>query len=286
MNYRHAFHAGNFADVLKHAVMAAIITYMKRKEAPFRVIDTHAGCGMYDLTSDEAVRTGEWRDGIGRLFNVQVPRMSASLAMFLAPYLDVVRTLNPTPPIRLYPGSPLIARNLLRAQDRLIANELHPDDNASLRRSLRRDPRTQVLNLDGWQVLKSVLPPKERRGMVLVDPPFEQPGDLDRLVAGLGDARRRFATGTVLLWYPIKDTAAVERFEKALVGLALPKLAIAELLVRAPNDQARLDGCGLAILNPPHLLPQTLRQALPELAELLSQAEGARGRVRSIGTSD
>jgi 23S rRNA (adenine2030-N6)-methyltransferase len=280
MNYRHAFHAGNFADVLKHAVLASVIDYMKRKDAPFRVIDTHAGRGLYDLAGDEAARTGEWREGIGRLLGSSEPSLGRAAEEFLAPYLGVVRAFNADGELHTYPGSPLIAQALIRPQDRLIANELHPEDNAELRRSLRRDPRTQVLGLDGWQALKSLLPPVERRGVVLVDPPFEQPGELDRLVKGLDDAVRRFATGTVMLWYPIKDPAAARRLEAALCDLDQPKLLIAELLLRAPVDLQRLNGCALAILNPPYVLPQMLEEALPPLARLLSQGAGARAGMR------
>src|SRR3990170_5575144 len=163
MNYRHAYHAGNFADVLKHAVLALVIEHLKRKPAPFRVIDTHAGVGLYDLSGAEAATTGEWRDGIGRLFGAALAKPVAEL---LAPYFSVVRQENPSGRLERYPGSPLIARRLLRRGDRLIANELHPEDGDSLRRLFAGDPQTKVLALDGWVALKALLPPKERRGVV------------------------------------------------------------------------------------------------------------------------
>jgi 23S rRNA (adenine2030-N6)-methyltransferase len=161
MNYRHAFHAGNFADVLKHAVLALIISYLKKKEAPFRVIDTHAGCGLYALDSVEAGKTREWGGGIGKLLAPEAPPLPPGVDRLLSPYLDAVRAEN-TGALTLYPGSPLIARRLMRPQDRLIANELHPVDSVRLKQALGRDMRAKVMMLDGWIALKSLLPPKER----------------------------------------------------------------------------------------------------------------------------
>ena len=186
MNYRHAYHAGNFADVLKHLVLALVIDYMRRKEAPFRVIDTHAGCGRYALGSIQAGKTGEWRGGIGRLLGPDSKPLPPDVAKVMRPYLDAVRAENPAPPLEVYPGSPLIARHLMREQDVLVANELHPEDHADLKSAIGRDRRVKLLALDGWVALKSLLPPKERRGVVLIDPPFEQEGEFDRLSGGVG----------------------------------------------------------------------------------------------------
>ena len=216
MNYRHAYHAGNFADVLKHAVLALVIEHLKLKPAPFRVIDTHAGVGVYDLGAEEAQKTGEWREGIGRIVSADLPPDAAAA---LAPYLGVVRGLNAQiareGTLTRYPGSPLLARRLMREGDHLVVNELHPEDNIALRKLFGHDPQTKVLELDGWTALKSLLPPKERRGVVLVDPAYEQPGELERLVQGLKEAARRFATGTILLWYPIKDVTAIAQLAPA-----------------------------------------------------------------------
>ena len=278
MNYRHAFHAGNFADVLKHAVLALCIEHLKLKPAPFRVIDTHAGAGRYDLASTEAARTGEWRDGIGRLVGPHAPALPADIARLLAPWLDVVRAgmaVTPAAPAISYPGSPLLALALLRREDRLIANELHPDDRERLIAALARDPRAKVLGIDGWQALKALLPPKERRGVVLVDPPFEENGELERLAQGLEAAAARFATGIFLLWYPVKDRAAVRAFHARLAGLGLPKLLTVELDVGTPSVAGRLQASGLAVLNPPHRLESQLAVLLPILATRLAQGPGA-----------
>ena len=224
MNYRHAYHAGNFADVLKHAVLALVIEHLKLKPAPFRVIDTHAGIGVYDLASEAAEKTGEWREGIGRILDAGA-ELSPEAAAALAPYLGVVRGLNGDGPLARYPGSPLLARRLMRAGDRLVLNELHPEDRAALAQLFARDRSVKVLELDGFTALKSLIPPKERRGVVLVDPAYEVPGELERLVHGLKEVARRFATGTILLWYPIKDAQPIAAFRKEIADLGLAKVA-------------------------------------------------------------
>lgn len=276
MNYRHAFHAGNFADVLKHAVLALVVEHLKQKPAPFRVIDTHAGAGRYDLSGAEARRTGEWRGGIGRLVEA---RLDADVAAMLAPYLEAVRAGNDDPVgITSYPGSPLVARRLLRRGDQLVANELHPEDHAVLQATFAGDPQVKVLALDGWTALKSLLPPRERRGVILVDPPFEEAGDLYRLADGLREAIRRFETGIYLLWYPIKDPKRLRPFQARLAGLGLPRSIVAELMIRRAVDPDRLNGCGLVIVNPPYLLRDRLDRLLPVLADLLASGPGAEGR--------
>ena len=205
MNYRHAFHAGNFADVFKHAVLVRILLHLREKPAPFRVIDTHAGAGLYDLTGPEASRTGEWRQGIER---VRAAPLAPEAASLLAPYLQAIAAFNPGERLVRYPGSPLLALRLMRAQDRLTACELEPSASAALERALAGDPRATAVAIDGWVALNAYLPPKERRGLVLIDPPFEQPdefscahdreglaqvGDrrLHALVSDQGSARRR-----------------------------------------------------------------------------------------------
>ena len=272
MNYRHAYHAGNFADVLKHLVLTLVIEHLKQKPAPFRVIDTHAGVGLYDLTGLQAAKTGEWQGGIAKLLAEPLPDDVASI---LAPYFATVAAENPDGSLTSYPGSPRIARHLLRPGDVLVANELHPEDHAELARLFARDRQTKVLHIDGWTALKSLLPPKERRAVVLVDPPFEEAGELDRLVAGLKDAQRRFATGTILLWYPIKGLGPVDRFYSALSSLALEKVLVTELFTRAPIDPNSLNGCGLIIFNPPFTLAERLSAALPELTRRMAAADGA-----------
>lgn len=281
MNYRHAYHAGNFADVLKHATLALALQRMMGKPTPLRIIDTHAGVGLYDLTGREAGKTGEWHHGIGRLIGPDAEPLPSAVAALLEPYLSAVRAVNPpgSGDLVRYPGSPMVARHLLRPGDRMIANELHPDDNAALCAVLAREKRAKVLALDGWTALKSLLPPRERRGLVLVDPPFEEPGELDRLTKGLADAHRRFATGVYILWFPIKDPRPIARLQHAVLALGLPKLLFVDLMIRPARDPDRLNGTGLLIANPPYGLSDQLRQLAPELARRLAQEDGARSTV-------
>lgn len=268
MNYRHAFHAGNFADVLKHAVLARIVEYLKRKPGAFRVIDTHAGIGLYDLSGDEAQRTGEWRAGIGRLLDAPLPEPVAAL---LAPYLDAVRSLNEGGPLRFYPGSPLLTRRLLRESDRLTAIELHPEDSLALRARFAGDWQVRVIALDGWLALGAHVPPKEKRGLVLVDPPFEKEGDFDRLADGLATAHRRWPGGTYALWYPVKDHAAVRRFRQRLRESGIARIADITLALRPPSPEPRLDGCGMVVVNPPFVLEEEMAAVLPTLRDLLGE---------------
>src|SRR5581483_4532548 len=211
MNYRHAFHAGNFADVIKHAVLCRLLFYLRQKPAPFRVIDTHAGAGLYDLASRESARGGEWPYGIGRLLKAQLP---APVAELLAPYLEVINTLNEPDRLKTYPGSPALARAWLRPQDRLIACEFEPKAARALSNQLRGDPRIKTLAIDGWMALTAYVPPKERRGLVVVDPPFEDPNEFIRLAEALTTAHRKWPKGIYLLWYPIKDRSGPDTLAK------------------------------------------------------------------------
>ncbi|MDX3927238.1 MAG: 23S rRNA (adenine(2030)-N(6))-methyltransferase RlmJ [Shinella sp.] len=278
MNYRHIYHAGNFADVLKHAVLARLVTYMQGKDKAFRVLDTHAGIGLYDLSGEEAQKTGEWRDGIGRLLSAKLPPEIASL---LAPYLDAVKALNPeleTRGLTFYPGSPKLARMLFRPQDRLSAMELHPDDYETLHRLFEGDFQSRITELDGWLALGAHLPPKEKRGIVLVDPPFEEAGEFERMTDGLAKAWRRFPGGTYCLWYPLKKGALVTEFHRALKALEIPKILCAELAVRSDRDTTGLAGSGLVIVNPPFTLKAELDRLLPFLKETLAQDRFASAR--------
>jgi 23S rRNA (adenine2030-N6)-methyltransferase len=268
MNYRHIYHAGNFADVLKHAVLARLIVYLQQKDKAFRVIDTHAGIGLYDLSSTEAQKTGEWQDGIGRLVSAELP---ADVASLLAPYLDAVRALNPEGGVELYPGSPKLTRMLMREQDRLSAMELHPEDCETLRDLFEGDYHVRVTELDGWLSLGAHMPPKEKRGIVLVDPPFEIEGEYERLVDGLVKAYRRFPGGTYCLWYPIKKGAPIKDFHDALKETEIPKMLCAELSVRSDRETTGLSGSGLIIVNPPYTLHDELNTILPVLKTLLAQ---------------
>ncbi len=268
MNYAHAFHAGNFADVFKHAVLCRILHHLRGKPAPFRVIDTHAGAGLYDLGGPEAARSGEWHDGIERLLQAALPAPAAEL---LAPYLELIGALNERGRLASYPGSPAIVRAWLRAQDRLIACELEPQAAAALARNMRGDERIKTLAIDGWTALSAYVPPKERRGLVLIDPPFEEERDFRRLAQGLEAAHRKWATGLYMLWYPIKTRTEPDALAKRLRRAALPKTLRAELTAKPLGDASRLNGCGLVLVNPPWTLPGELEILLPALAQALGQ---------------
>ncbi len=268
MNYRHAFHAGSFADVFKHAVLCRILYHLREKPAAFRVIDTHAGLGLYDLTGVESKRSGEWHEGIERLLAASLP---APVAALLAPYLDVVGALNERGSLRVYPGSPALVRAWLRPQDRLIACELERQAADTLQRNLSGDMRIKILPIDGWTALGAYVPPKERRGLVVVDPPFETDADFHRLSHGLAAAHRKWTTGVYMLWYPIKDRGQPDALAKRLRRLGIAKTLRAELTVRPMSDPRRLNGCGLILVNPPWKLADELAILLPALAKILGQ---------------
>jgi 23S rRNA (adenine2030-N6)-methyltransferase len=329
MNYRHAFHAGNFADVMKHATLARVLMHLLGKPAAFRVIDTHAGAGLYDLKGEEASRSGEWRDGIERLLAVP---LAPAVQTLLKPYLDVVAALNNTPPfvpakagtqsdnsseserpldsppslklrrakaaesvearrakmgrlrgnernespslgaefaLTIYPGSPALTRAFLRAQDRLVACELEPKAFAALAHNLARDRRIKTVAIDGWVALNAYVPPPERRGIVVIDPPYEDAEDFARLAQGLETAHRKWASGIYLLWYPIKGRQGADALARSLKRSRIARILRAELAVAATAAQGPLGGCGLIVINPPWTLADELSIMLPELAKAL-----------------
>jgi 23S rRNA (adenine2030-N6)-methyltransferase len=282
MNYRHAYHAGNFADVLKHAVLTRILVYLHDKPAAFRVIDTHAGAGLYDLCGPEAGKTLEWHDGIDRLRRTQ---LDAPVAALLAPYLSAVDAVNPAGLLAKYPGSPKLAQALLRRQDRLIACELEPQAAVTLASALRGDSRAKAIAIDGWTALTAYVPPKERRGLVLVDPPFEQTGEFTRLAQGLAGAHRKWPSGIYLLWYPIKDDAEVEAFVRRLARLGIGKMLRVELILANAGAGLGLRGSGLVAVNPPWTLHDELKLLLPALAEALSRGATGRFKLDWLGES-
>lgn len=271
MNYRHEFHAGNFADVFKHVVLCRILWYLRSKPAAFRVIDTHAGAGLYDLTSDAATRGGEWHLGIERLLSAKISEATRQL---LAPYLDVIGALNQPGRLTVYPGSPALVRAWLRSQDRLITCELEPKAYAALCRNLRGDSRIKTLGIDGWIALNAYVPPKERRGLVFVDPPFEAESDFSNLVTGFAAAYRKWATGIYVLWYPVKGRREADMLAKRLGRLGLAKVLRAEILVEPLGDPGRLSGAGMILVNPPWTLENELSALLPALIQVF----GGRGR--------
>ena len=279
MNYRHAFHAGNFADVMKHALLVRIVAYLQRKDTALRVIDTHAGIGLYDLAASEAARTGEWADGIGRLDEAFAPEVEE----VLAPYRTVVADARARHGASAYPGSPAILREILRRQDRGVFVELHPADYEVLNQAFNAVTNLKVLHLDGWTALHSLIPPKEKRGLVLIDPPYEEPNELDRLGSELLAALRKWPTGIYAGWYPVKDPGPVDALatrldrESPRPGLRL------ELLVDDPRDPTRLNGSGLFVINPPWSLKDEAELLLPALAERLSRGGYGAYRCEAFG---
>lgn len=269
MNYRHAYHAGNHADVFKHLVLSRLIALMSRKEQSFAYLDTHAGIGLYDLRGDQATRTGEFLEGIARLWQAD------DLPALTADYMGLVRDMNPDGELRYYPGSPEVARRLTRAQDRVQLNEKHPQDGLLLKDNMKGDRRVAVHLGDGWHVPRALLPVPEKRAIMLIDPPFEQLDEMQRCAKALKEAVGRMRQTVAAIWYPVKDQRALKRFYQDLTGSGAPKLLRVELLVHSLERPDSLNGSGLAIANPPWGLEEELRQLLPWLAVKLGQTQGS-----------
>jgi len=263
LNYRHAFHAGGFGDCVKHALLVWMLGALTRKAAPLFVLDTHAGAGAYDLGGGPAERTGEWRGGIGRLLE-GTPEV-------LGDYVGLVRRLG------LYPGSPMLARALLRPGDRMACCELHPDEYAQLRRRFGRDPQVGVHHRDAWEALGALLPPTEKRGLVLIDPPFEAPDEFDRLLAGLRAGYARFRAGVFAAWYPIKHRAPVRGFLTGMAESGIRDVLTAEIWLREPVDPAQLNGSGLLVVNPPFRFAEAAAAILSALLDRLGRGEAGAG---------
>ncbi len=277
MNYRHAFHAGSFSDVLKHAVLARILVHLKRKEAPFRFIDTHAGAGRYDLSGDQARRSPEWREGIARVLMARPP---APVGELLRPYLQAVGPHDAEGRPVAYPGSPAIAQTLMRAQDRIALCEASPDEREALIAALGRDRRLSIVSTDGYVALNAYLPPKERRGVILIDPPFEAPGEAGGIVHALERALRKWPTGAYVAWRPIRDARDDARFLNAVAALGAPNVLRLELDIGpgpiGAHGQEPLTRAGLLVVNPPHPLVGEARTLLPWLAQTLGRGEGGK----------
>lgn len=275
MNYRHLFHAGNFADLMKHAVLVALLTALSRKDKPWRYYDSHAGSGLYDLKAEAAVRTGEAVAGIGHLYKTKVEPPEPVAAL-----LRIVAAANPGLPPgempRFYPGSPRIAAALARDQDRLVLAERHPEEAAMLRRALQHDKRIAVHERDGYEMVRALVPPPERRGLVLMDPPFERDDEFAVLADTCLAAQARWADGVYALWYPIKESAPVARLHRRLQQSSQRPVVVAELSI-APSSQASLNASGLAIVNPPWQIGQTIAEALDYLRRELAPAQGRAG---------
>lgn len=277
MNYRHAYHAGNFADVLKHVVLVACIEALKSKQAPFAFIDTHAGAGRYDLGGIEAQKTGEYRDGVKRLFGAE------RLPTLIHAYLNLVRSQTSASgpaPEGFYPGSPMIAAALMRDQDRLQLCEIQESEYVQLRNLFKGDGRVAVHQRDGYQALRALLPPKEKRGLVLIDPPFEAQAEEFRLIErSLKAAIERWPTGVFAIWYPIKLRQHITPFHRWLQGSGLRKVLVAELLLHPDNSALRLNGCGMALINAPYRIDRAIGECLPLLAQHLAQSRFSQHRL-------
>jgi 23S rRNA (adenine2030-N6)-methyltransferase len=272
MNYRHAFHAGNFADCFKHALLLALLDSLTRKPTPFLVMDTHAGAGTYDLGADEARRTGEALSGIRRL-------LESAPDPVLEPYLSQVRTLG------LYPGSPRFIQAALRPQDRLVCCEKHPEEAARLRHLFRWAPQVEVHNRSGWEAMTALLPPKEKRGLVFIDPPYEERDEFASLAKGLSTGHARFRTGIFAAWYPIKNLAAVRGFHADLRASGMRDIVATELLLRDPTEPDRLNGCGLLVINPPYQYADRARLLAQAVLNGLASHEPGAG-IQSLVLAD
>ncbi|MBS0394208.1 MAG: 23S rRNA (adenine(2030)-N(6))-methyltransferase RlmJ [Proteobacteria bacterium] len=273
MNYRHAYHAGNFADVLKHVVLVGLLEHLGRKDTPYLYLDTHAGRGRYPLAAAETQRAGEFRQGIARVLE------ASGAPPLVARYLEVVRALGVEDGRLLaYPGSPLVALALLRPDDRAALCELEPREASALRTLMRAEPRAQVHERDGYEALAALLPPRERRGLVLLDPPYEAADEFERLARALVAALGRWPGGVYAAWYPIKAGGADGRFLAAMAASGVRRQLVAELTIERDDSPAGLNGAGLLIVNPPWQLDSRLAESLPWLHGCLAPA--GRGRTR------
>lgn len=285
MNYRHHFHAGNFADVMKHALLVGLIQALQKKEKGFLYLDTHAGRGSYDLESaaagDSQARKPEWPDGIGRLGAVtEGPPMLAAYLALVREFDRQAGSLTTTP--RFYPGSPWIGRMLARPVDRVVLCEKHPDECNGLRAEFGGLARTEVREMDGYASLRAVLPPPERRALVLLDPPFEAQDEFGQLAAAMREGWRRFPSGVLVAWYPLTARARVEEFLAAVHALSPPPALACELAVAGEAARLKMGGCGLLVINPPWQFDAAARELLSFLAGALAQAPGAAGRVNWV----
>lgn len=275
MNYRHAFHAGNFADVFKHAILLALLDALTAKVKPLCYFDTHAGRGSYRLDDPEAQKTGESHDGIGRLSGADAPPAP------LRRYVDAVRACNAEGGVNEYPGSPLLATHALRAHDQLVLCETQGDEAAALRTLFRDDARVHVHQRDGYAALHALLPPTEKRGLVLIDPPFEaQEGEFAAIESALAQAHTRWPNGVYAVWYPIKSRRAIAPFHRHLSRGPFAEVLAAELMVLPDDSPLRLNGCGMLIANPPWRLDLTLANLLPALRGALAQSPRATHALR------
>jgi 23S rRNA (adenine2030-N6)-methyltransferase len=276
MNYRHSFHAGNSADVVKHSLLIALVQALQQKQSALTLIDTHAGCGLYDLGGEEARRTGESTQGVLRAFADSNP--------LLNDYRAAVQAVNVGREPHLYPGSPRILAQLLRPQDFLILNEKHPEDAHALRRVMR-DTSAAVHERDAYELWLALLPPRTARGVVVVDPPYEQPDERARITATLAAACRKWAHGVTVIWFPLKDRATHSRWKERLCGLGIPKMLWVEHWLYDCDQPGLYNGAGLYIVNPPYAFTQALPPLLQTLRAVLAP-EGHSGEINCDWLSD
>lgn len=276
LSYLHAFHAGNHADVLKHCVLTLVLEYMARKDKPFLYIDTHAGAGRYDLRNDRATKIREYDTGIGRIWHHDADAPPA-----MQRYLQLLRALNPSGELRHYPGSPWIAQSLLRAQDRARLFELHPAEYQQLRALFAGNRQFRVEQGDGFQALSALLPPAERRAVILVDPPYEVKTDYPAVLAAITAAQRKFSTGVYLVWYPVLTRKQASRLASDFTRSGMRNMLLAELTIHADTQHAGMTGSGMILVNPPWQLAEALQSVLPYLQQKLA-GEGGKYRVQQL----
>ena len=273
LSYRHLFHAGNYADVFKHALLARLLIALGAKEKPYCYIDTHAGTGRYDLGHEWAWKTREFENGIGRLWERK------DIPAALSPYMDAVRSENPKGRLRFYPGSPLIALKLRRPEDRLLLSELNKTDCAELEAVIGRERHVAVHLMDGYQALKTFLPPRERRGLVLLDSSFDRSGEFARVAKALKAAHQRWTTGIYAIWYPLMAPEVMEGFMRSVKGTGIGKILRLELRVREPAEDAPRPGCGMLIVNPPWKFDKEARALLDWIWRALAQDDAGGVKV-------
>jgi 23S rRNA (adenine2030-N6)-methyltransferase len=276
LSYLHAFHAGNHADVLKHITLTLVLEYLARKDKPFLYVDTHAGAGLYDLRGERAAKGREYESGIARIW-----RQEQNPPPAMQGYLRQIHALNPSGELHRYPGSPWIARALLRAQDRARLFELHPNECRLLQEHLAGNRRMKIEAIDGFQALRAVLPPPERRALILVDPPYEVKTDYRTGVQAISAAYRRFPAGIYLLWYPVLTRRQVSRLEEDMVRSGMRDILLAELTIRADTQHAGMTGSGMIVINPPWQLAEALQTVLPWLQRKLA-GDGGSYRLRQL----
>lgn len=268
LSYRHSFHAGNHADVLKHIVQSLILNALQQKETPFVYHDTHSGVGRYDLTHEWSEKTGEYKQGIGRLWQ------QADTPAEIDSYLGAVKALNQGEELRYYPGSPRIARAHLRAQDRMVLSELHPSDYPLLEQEFARDRQVAIYKQDGFARLKASLPPKERRGLVLIDPPYELAKEYRDVVQAIAQSHKRWSTGIYAIWYPVVNRCDIEDMLEGLANLGIRKILQIELGVAPDTNQHGMTASGMIVINPPWKLESEMQTILPFLKQAIAPATG------------